>query len=177
MPAPVLEAERHEKWLAFMQELNSEVDPSTARLMERLRMVSHALYRLGDQSLEAAGLSFARFRLLTSLLKSEVLDGRPELNPSEISERQGISRNTTSTLIRDLEEEGLIERSLDAHDRRRFNICLTPRGRELMREHSAVHYRALAGCFAALNAQEQEELGDLLAKLGDSINQTRKCAR
>ena len=168
------DAHRHEKWLLLMQELNSDVDPRTVRLLERMRMVSHSLYQLGEQSLEKAGLSYARFRLLLNLLKSEELDGRCELNPSEISTRQGISRNTVSTLIRDLEEEGLIERRLDAHDRRRFNIRLTAEGRNLVREHSAAHFRTVAGCFETLTAEEQQELSDLLSIVGDSINITRK---
>lgn len=174
MTAPVADAQRREKWLLLMQELNSDVDPRTVRLLERMRMVSHSLYQLGEQSLEKAGLSYARFRLLLNLLKSEELDGRRELNPSEISTRQGISRNTVSTLIRDLEEEGLIERRLDAHDRRRFNIRLTAAGQNLVREHSAAHFRTVAGCFEALTAEEQQELSDLLSIVGDSINTTRK---
>jgi DNA-binding MarR family transcriptional regulator len=174
MGAPMLDEERREKWLALMQELDSDVDPRTVRLIERMRQVSHSLYQLGEQSLEAAGLSYARFRLLMSLLMSEELDGRLELNPSEISDRQGISRNTVSTLIRDLEEEGLIERRLDPHDRRRFNIRLTARGRNLVREHSASHLRTIAACFASLSMDEQQDLGDLLNTVGANIDQARK---
>lgn len=173
MTAPPTDGERREKWLALMQELNSDVDPSTVRLIDRMRMVSHSLYQLGEQSLEAAGLSYARFRLLMNLLKSEELDGRPELNPSEISERQGISRNTVSTLIRDLEEEGLIERRLDPHDRRRFNIRLTTDGRDLVREHSAAHFRAVTSCFEALTPQERQDLNGLLTTIGESISGAR----
>jgi DNA-binding MarR family transcriptional regulator len=173
MTAPALNGKRREKWLALMQALETEVDPQTVRLLERMRMVSHSLYQLGEHSLDAAGLSYARFRLLMSLYKGELLDGRPELNPSEISARQGISRNTASTLIRDLEEEGLIERRLDSSDRRRFNIRLTANGRELVRQHAADHFRMVAGCFDALSAEEQEALDDLLTKLGDSIELAR----
>lgn len=166
---PIPDAARHQQWLALMQELNSDVDPRTVRLLERLRMVSHSLYQLGEQSLETAGLSYARFRLLMNLYKSEELDGRAELYPSEISARQGISRNTVSTLIRDLEDEGLIERHLDALDRRRFNIRLTEEGRNLIRQHSAAHFRAVAGCFDVLTPEEQQALSDLLAKIGQQV--------
>ena len=168
--------ERRARWLALMQELNSDVDPRTVRLVEHMRLVSHSLYQLGEQSLEAAGLSYARFRLLLSLLMSEELDGRLELNPSEISDRQGISRNTVSTLIRDLEAEGLIERRLDPHDRRRFNIRLTDNGRNLVREHAASHLRMIASCFAALSMEDQQELSDLLTSVGASIDEVRRQA-
>ena len=174
MSALPVNRERNQKWLAMMQELNSDVDPQTLRLLERLRMVSHSLHQLGEQSLETAGLSNARFRLLMNLLMSEELDGRSELNPSEISARQGISRNTVSTLIRDLEAECLIERHLDLHDRRRFNIRLTADGRDLVRHHFAGHFRTVAGCFSALSAAEQEELNALLTTISDNIDDARR---
>lgn len=104
--------QKREKWLAFVQGLNAEIDPSV-RLMDKLRMVSHALHQIGEGSLADADLSYARFRLLMRLLFCEEFEGRTELNPSEISEKKGVSRNTVSSLIRDLEAEGLIERHLD----------------------------------------------------------------
>ncbi|MFN2276719.1 MAG: MarR family winged helix-turn-helix transcriptional regulator [Candidatus Promineifilaceae bacterium] len=174
MTAPPFDLDRREKWLALMQELNSDVDPNIVRLLERMRMVSHSLYQLGEQSLEQAGLSYARFRLLMNLYKSEEMDGRSELNPSEISTRQGISRNTVSTLIRDLEDEGLIERRLDPDDRRRFNIRLTEDGRNLVRRHSAAHFRAVAGCFDALSPEQQQALSSTLNVLGENIDAARK---
>jgi DNA-binding MarR family transcriptional regulator len=166
---PVADTTRHQKWMALMHELNSDADPRTVRLLERLYMVTHSIRMLGEQSLEEAGLSHARFRLLMNLFKSEELDGRTDLNPSEISIRQGTSRNTVSTLIRDLEEEGLIERALDPHDRRRFNIRLTEDGRDLIREHSAAHFRTVASCVETLTPDEQQELSDLLTKIGRRV--------
>lgn len=174
MSAPAATAERREQWLAVLEDLDAEIDPQTVRLLERMRMVSHAMYQLGEQSLEVAGLSYARFRLLMSLFMSEEMDGRSELNPSEISDKQGISRNTVSALIRDLEEEGLIERRLDQDDRRRFNIRLTADGRARVRAHAATHFHTLAATFQVLDHQEQAELNRLLGALGASIELTRE---
>ena len=178
MTSPVLDLDRREKWLAMLQELNSDVDPQTVRLVDRMRMVSHALYQLGEQSLENAGLSYARFRILLCLLRSEEMDGRIALTPSELSHRQGISRNTASTLLRDLEEEGYIERRLDPDDRRRFNIQLTPQGSALVRRYAADHFHAVAGIFEALTPGEQKQLDALLITLGESVEAARhKLAR
>lgn len=173
MSSPTPTIERREKWLAVLDDLDADIDPQTVRLLERLRMVSHALYQLGEQSLEVAGLSYARFRLLMNLFMSEEMDGRGELNPSEISEKQGISRNTVSALIRDLEAEGLIERRLDLEDRRRFNIRLTADGRARVRAHAADHFHTLATTFEVLDEEEQSELNRLLGALGASIERTR----
>ncbi|NCF65055.1 MAG: MarR family transcriptional regulator [Chloroflexi bacterium] len=174
MKSRVLNVEKREKWISLLQEMQSDIDPQTVRLMDKMRRVAHALYQLGESSLASAGLSFARFRLLMSLLVSEELDGRQELNPSEISARQGISRNTVSTLIRDLEREGLIERHLDNDDRRRFNIRLTQAGRSLVRDNASQHYHIIAGCFDVLTSEEQENLNRVLTKLDASITETRE---
>jgi DNA-binding MarR family transcriptional regulator len=167
-------SEKREKWLALLQEMRSDVDPRMVRLMDSMRLVSHALYQLSESSMASAGLTFARFRLLMGLLISEQLDGRDELNPSEISVKLGISRNTVSTLIRELEQEGLIERHLDHNDRRRFNIRLTADGQALVRENASQHYHIIADCFDALSSAEQESLSSILAKLDASIRAKRK---
>jgi DNA-binding MarR family transcriptional regulator len=101
------------------------------------------------------------------------MEGRDELNPSEISERQGTSRNTVSALIRNLEDEGLVERDLDKEDRRKFNIRLTEAGRALVSEHASKHMRIIAGCFSTLNGDEQEALSQILNKLGENIHAAR----
>lgn len=160
--------EKREKWVSFVESLNPEIDPITVRLMEKMRMVSHIFYQIGESSLTAAGLSYAKYRILMNLMFCEEMEGRDELNPSEISERQGTSRNTISALIRDLEEEGLVERRLDQNDRRKFNIRLSEAGRELVRTHASRHLHMVGQCFGVLNTEEQETLNQMLTKLGTS---------
>jgi MarR family transcriptional repressor of emrRAB len=173
MKRSAVNSEKREKWIVLLQEMQSDVDPKTVRLMDSMRRVSHALYQLAESSLASAGLTFARFRLLMGLLTSEELDGRDELNPSEISSKLGISRNTVSTLIRELEEDDLIERNLDNRDRRRFNIRLTPAGQTVVRENASQHYHIIASCFDALSPEEQDSLGNILSRLGTSIAAAR----
>jgi DNA-binding MarR family transcriptional regulator len=141
--------------------------------MDEMRRVSHNLYQIGESSLAASGLSYAQYRILMSLFFCERMEGRDELNPSEISERQGTSRNTVSALIRNLEDEGLVERDLDKEDRRKFNIRLTEAGRALVSEHASKHMRIIAGCFSTLNGDEQEALSQILNKLGENIHAAR----
>lgn len=166
--------QKREKWVNLIQSLNPDIDPRAIRLMDEMRRVSHSLYQIGESSLAASGLSYAQYRILMSLFFCERMEGRAELNPSEISERQGTSRNTISALIRNLEEEGLIERDLDKEDRRKFNIRLTEAGRDLVGEHASKHMRIIAGCFSTLNGDEQEALSQILNKLGENIHAARQ---
>ena len=171
MKHPKFSKETYEKWRTFLRELTPEIDTQSMRLMEQMRLVAHTLGQIGETSVDAAGLSYAKYRLLMGLLFSEQAEGRPELNPSEISERQGTSRNTISALIRDLEEEGLIARTLDPDDRRRFNIRLTENGRFLVREHASRHLHIINQCFSSLTGDEQGQLSELLAKIGESAEE------
>ena len=169
--------ESRKKWMRFVQDLSPDTDPVAIQLMDELRQVASMLHRTSESSLAATGLSSAKYRLLMDLLYSERIEDRCELNPSEISERQGTSRNTISALIRDLEEEGLVERQLDQMDRRRFNIRLTSAGREQVQAHASNHLRSITGCFDALGQDDKEALGRLLAKLSRNRGQqTRSSA-
>ncbi len=174
MTESVPDSEKRQKWLTFAQGLNPDVPPQAHRLMDEMRMVSHTLYQIGENSIEKAGLSFAQYRILMGLLFSERMDGRSELNPSEISERQGTSRNTISSLIRSLEDRELIERYLDKKDRRKFNICLTEDGRSLVLQHANRHMETISQCFSALNSDEQTTLSQLLNKLGNSLSKSNQ---
>ena len=172
--SPPPDAEKRQKWMAFVQSLSPSIDPQAVRLMDELRMVSHTMYQIGESSLAVTGLSYAQYRILLGLYFAEKMEHRTELNPSEISERQGTSRNTISALIRSLEEEGLVERHLDHNDRRKFNICLTAAGRQKVSDHASRHMDVVGRCFKALTKAEQETMSQLLAKLSQHISAAKK---
>ncbi|MDX1614839.1 MAG: MarR family winged helix-turn-helix transcriptional regulator [Candidatus Promineifilaceae bacterium] len=159
---------RRNKMIKVIEALDPDVDPQVVRLMDRLRHVALTLFRAGDSSLATAGLSYPKYHILMNLLFSEEGEGSGELHPSQLSERVGSSRNTISTLIGDLEEEGLVERNIDARDRRRINVGLTAAGRTLVRDHARRHLQAVAHCFSALEPDEMQELDQLLGKLSRS---------
>lgn len=162
-------SEFRQQLMAFAETLYRDGDPRAIHLMDEMRMVSHQIYQLGETSLQASGLSYAQYRILMGLAFNEWRGNAEGLNPSEISEQQGTSRNTISALIRTLEEEGLIARHLDHEDRRRFNIHLTEAGRQRIRDHTEQHIQLVGAIFAALTPEEMEALSGLLRKLNRCI--------
>lgn len=162
--------QKQEKWLHFVQALSPEIDPKAIGLMDEMRFVSRAIHHVAEQSLNDAGLSFAQYKVLMYLLFAEQMGDRGELNPSEISNRHGVSRNTMSSLIRNLEDAGLVERELDPDDRRRFNISLTENGRSLVTDYARQHLANVGSCFSVLSAEEQETLSQLLRKVRIHLN-------
>lgn len=159
------DAQRGEQLRAFAESLHAAGDPRAMRLMDQLRQVAHQMYRLGETSLNEAGLSSAQYRVLMSLLFDEWLGNVGGMNPSEISAQQGTGRNTVSALIRNLEDDGLIERRLDESDRRRFNIGLTETGRQRVRQQATRYFQFAGGIFHGFTAEEMETLSTLLQKL------------
>lgn len=159
--------EGRERWLAFIQTLDPTIDTQAIRLMEEFRSTSKTISQMSECSVATVGLSFAQYRILMSLFFAEQIGSRADLNPSEISERQGSSRNTISALIRNLEEDGLVERNLDPDDRRKFNIRLTENGRSLVTNHARQHFQTIHQCFTTLSSAEQATLSQLLNKLNN----------
>jgi DNA-binding MarR family transcriptional regulator len=166
--------EKQEKWIRFMQSLSPDIDPKAVRLMDEIGFAFRAIHHVGEQSLDEAGLSFAQYRVLMHLFFAEQMGTRSELNPSEISDRQGVSRNTISSLIRNLEDEGFVERKLDPHDRRRFDISLTDNGRSLVMNHARQHLVTVGTCFNILTSDEQETLSQLLHKVRTHVEVVRR---
>jgi DNA-binding MarR family transcriptional regulator len=160
--------ENRKNWLEFVHNRHPDIDPISIHLMDEMRQVAHLLRQMGDNSLASAGLSSAKYRLLMGLMICEDYEGKMGLNPSEISERQGTGRNTISALIRDLEVDGFVERTLDLQDRRKFNIRLTDAGREMVRQHSKNHLATIASCFDILDKDEKVYLAGLMIKLREN---------
>ncbi|MCB0028767.1 MAG: winged helix DNA-binding protein, partial [Anaerolineales bacterium] len=78
--------------------------------------------------------------------------------------------------IRSLEDQGLVERRLDPQDRRRFNISLTDKGRDVIRQNTRHHLETIDHCFHTLNADEMQDLIVLLQKLSVGVQALRQQA-
>lgn len=167
---------QREQWIEFIRQQHPEIDPRSVRLMDELRMVSHLLYQIGEESVAAAGLSYAQYRILLMLFFTEKTGRADGLNPSEISDYSGTSRNTISSLIRTLEEAGYITRQLDLDDRRKFNINLTPTGRQLVIDNAGRHMQIVNEMFRALTVDEMNQLSELLHRLNERAQEWKaKC--
>lgn len=113
-------------------------------------------------------LSGPRWRVLLHLYMAEVMD-KPGVSPTDLSHARGVSKNTISTLLRSLEEQGLVTRSIAPHDRRSFVIRLTEEGRALIRDRSPEHLMFLNELASDLTAPERQQLITLLRKLYQSV--------
>lgn len=116
------------------------------------------------------GLKSGEFDVLATLVRS----GPPyKLTPTELYRTTMMSSGGMTARLDKLEKAGLVERSPHPEDRRALSVCLTPKGRELIKSmipgYVETQHRAVDG----LTETEQEQLSALLEKLIRSVNEKK----
>lgn len=139
------------------------------QLLRAVRIVNNLYDVIFSERLRDDQLSGPRWGVLMHLYAAEMNGNTNGLSPSVLSRHQSVSKNTVSSLLRGLEEQGFIERQLDQHDRRSFTIRLTELARTQVRESAPAHVAFLNQLCADLSAQETETLLGLLMRLRRSL--------
>jgi len=88
------------------------------------------------------------------------------LTQGEVSTKVLKSGSNMTTVIDNLERDGLVRRERDAKDRRVINVHLTEAGSGKVDAVLPKHVGALVEEFSVLSASEQLTLGELCKKLG-----------
>lgn len=90
-----------------------------------VRDLHRAFSRALQHKIAAHGVSMGQWFFLRALWEEDGLTQR------ELSQRVGMMEPTTVTALNSMERRGLVERVRNPHDRRKVNIYLTPKGRNL----------------------------------------------
>lgn len=111
------------------------------------------------------GLSQGRFLILV------VMNRRPEerTSPSILAEKIGVTRATMTRLIDGLERDGLTCRIPHKEDRRRQEIELTAKGRNLLEKILPDYWSRLDVLMQGLSEAEQKTMISLLAKVAAGL--------
>lgn len=133
-----------------------------------VRRVAGAYDRMLNDVMRRQSLSPPRWGILLRLWIAEQVSGEA-MNPTHLSQSQHVAKNTISDHLRALEEDGLIERTLDPNDRRQFKIYLTEAGRSLVQQTTPVHAHLLNEVLAIFSTEEIVQLQRLLRRLYDSL--------
>ena len=169
-----LGSEKHRRFSDFVRRTCPAADPTSVVLFGQVMHANNLLEQAAERNLGSAGLTWAKFRLLMSLYRGEQHGVSDGMQPSELSDMQGVSRNTVSSLISTLEKDGLITRKLHGTDHRRFVIQLTPEGRKLMKTNIANQFKFVTDCFTGFNATERQTLLDFLSRLNQTLAEKSK---
>lgn len=118
---------------------NAVAEAVDANLSHAVRDVHRSFSRALQSRIASHGVSMGQWFFLRALWEEDGLTQR------ELSQRVGMMEPTTVTALNTMEHKGLVERVRNMHDRRKVNIFLTPRGRDLK--------DVLLGCAGEVNDQ------------------------
>jgi MarR family transcriptional regulator, 2-MHQ and catechol-resistance regulon repressor len=137
--------------------------PAEVRALDtyiKLMRAADSVSRRLDPRLLRDGLTETQFGVLETLFHLGPLSQRA------IAAKQLTSASNLTTVIDNLERDGLATRRRDPDDRRATIVDLTPRARALIRTVFPGHVAAIVQEFAVLTAAEQAELGRLCKRVG-----------
>ncbi|MDF2513522.1 MAG: MarR family transcriptional regulator [Herbinix sp.] len=87
--------------------------------------------------------------------------------PSEISSEMDISSARIAAALNSLEKKGLITRQIDASDRRRILVDLTPAGKEMAESHRQMALKTTARMLELLGEHDAKEFVRIMARLSE----------
>lgn len=132
---------------------------------ELVKEINEALYYLVWRYRQQAAQRLAPLGLNLQGTLALGLIERERLQPRALAEALELAPPAVSHLLTDLEQRGLITRSLDPHDRRRVQLELTDSGRELLGRATAAWEELNVTKIASLTEKESIALRDLLRKI------------
>jgi DNA-binding MarR family transcriptional regulator len=158
-------AQKHKQWLQHLKEMSSGRDIRGIEIAHSIRVLGRLIDTAVNQSPDFGELSGPRLSILLRLMGEEARGNFSGINPTQISHYQNVRKNTITSLLKGLEEHGLIERSSDPQDRRGFLIRITPAGRELVRSTAPARIEFMEQIVSSLSSDERDQLIFLLDKL------------
>ena len=106
------------------------------------------------------GISYTWLIILDTMLRAE-----KDIEPAMLSDTLFIPRQTITSLLDQLEKNGLIRREPHPADRRRKLVSLTPAGREFAREVVETIFEKERIAMEVLTSEEQEQLLAMYGRL------------
>lgn len=112
------------------------------------------------------GLTTPQFGVL------EALYHKGDLTIGEVQDKILSTSGTIPVIVRNLEKEGLLVRMQDEEDRRRFNLHITEKGRDLMDQVYPENEAAIRELLGVFTQEEQENLIQYFKKFGGAQHET-----
>lgn len=87
------------------------------------------------------------------------------MKQSRLAELMNVRSTSLSELLRKLAAKGLVEREPSAHDKRTFQVSLTPTGIELAQKYDLIRAKSHHIMVSRLSSEEKEQFYNLLEKI------------
>jgi DNA-binding MarR family transcriptional regulator len=106
-----------------------------------------------------------------------IVDRHAPVAISDLARRLGVDQSTASRQLRPLEDERLVVRAVDEHDRRVAWLSLTPKGRRVLDRTTEVWLQDYDVALDGWSAADRALLGELLGRLRTDLNRSRFSGR
>jgi len=133
----------------------------------KLARAFHTMQALVDRDIARYGLTTPQFGAL------ECLGHLGPMTIGSLCKKMLVSGGNMTVVIDNLEKAGYVERVRDTIDRRKILVRLTQKGRRLFNKIFIGHAEYITEIASVLTAEEQDELGRLLKKLGKNLEPFR----
>lgn len=126
-------------------------------------IISH----LSDENVRNYNLTTPQFGVI------EALGHLGPLRVGQLCKKMLVSGGNMTLVLDNLERHNLIERVFSKEDRRAILIQLTEKGAKLFDSIFSKHADRIGEIMSVLSFEEQKQLGDLLKKLGKSLEKKK----
>jgi MarR family 2-MHQ and catechol resistance regulon transcriptional repressor len=129
----------------------------------KLARAHSTLAKLTDENIRSFGLTTPQFGVL------ECLGHLGPMTLGELCKKQLVSGGNMTVVVDNLAKDGLVERIPSKDDRRAIVVRLTAKGKKLFDEIFVKHAKCVSTLAGVLTEKEQDNLAELLKKLGTSL--------
>ena len=126
----------------------------------RFSRASETLNSRLNRHLKDLGLTVSQLGILETLLHLGPMCQR------EVGDKLLKSRANVTTVVDNLEKQGLVQRVSAPEDRRMQQLHLTAKGKALIERAFPLHKDVIVSCMGTLTPEEQKTFGQLCKKLG-----------
>ncbi|MFA4028555.1 MAG: hypothetical protein GDYSWBUE_000517 [Candidatus Fervidibacterota bacterium] len=137
---------------------------SAMHLLNHLWRIYSGLLKEGQRFLRNYGLTPTQLDVIALLSTGE------GITQQELSRKMLTTKGNIASLIDRMEKYGLIERRIDASDRRRYRLFLTPKSKRLLERVIPQYKERLMALINSLSAEERMLLQSLLKRLEQSLH-------
>ena len=166
--------EMHSLWRKHLKQMAGSEKIDGLELVNLMRMNMHIIDASLNQNPQIGDLSGPRMGILMRLIAEEDHGNHEGISPTRLSHYQSVKKNTVSSLLSGLEEQGLIERTIDTQDKRGFNIRITATGRERIIAGMPERMKCVNELTSGLTSEEKQQMISLLTKLRSSMMVSRQ---
>ena len=139
--------------------MEGSIDPTMQKLMQAFEQFHRAEWH----ERTVAGCKPSEIRVLFCI-KRGAKPATHAMNVSEISKWLHVTSPTITQLLKSLEANGLVERSIDPADRRSIEVRLTEKGEMVIQQAWKGFSASLRGLIEYLGEEQSNQLAELLAK-------------